>query len=197
MNCEGGKTMPRRMHSVLLTLWMFAIFSFVFGGRAAAQSGAAEITGTVADSTGAVVPKATVTITNEATGAKTVLTTTVAGLYYARLNPGAYRIEVEREGFRSLTVTNVPVEAGRSVRQDITLEVGTVRQAVQVSASAATAALDRDTSTVNIGIPEKVIATLPVATRRVFEELNVVPGVVWTSSGLGREGGTYRFTSLS
>src|SRR5437773_8527832 len=92
MNYEGGKAMPRRIHSVLVILVFAVILGFAFAGRVAAQSRAAEITGTVTDSSGAVVPGARVSLTNVATGARTDLTTTAAGLYYARLNPGTYRI---------------------------------------------------------------------------------------------------------
>src|SRR5207237_8395553 len=90
MNYEGGKAMPRRMHSVLVILVFAVILGFAFAGRGAAQSGGAEITGTVTDSSGAVVPGARVSLTNVATGARTDSTTT-AGRYYPRLNPG--RIE--------------------------------------------------------------------------------------------------------
>src|SRR5205814_1730626 len=100
MNYEGGKAMPRRIHSVLVILVFAVILGFAFAGRVAAQSRAAEITGTVTDSSGAVVPGARVSLTNVATGARTDLTTTAAGLYYARLNPGTYRIVVERQGFK-------------------------------------------------------------------------------------------------
>src|SRR5438552_776893 len=100
MNYEGGKAMPRRIHSVLVILVFAVILGFAFAGRVAAQSGAAEITGTVTDSSGVVVPGARVSLTNVATGARTDLTTTAAGLYYARLNPGTYKIVVERQGFK-------------------------------------------------------------------------------------------------
>jgi len=50
MNYEGGKAMPRRIHSVLVILVFAVILGFAFAGRVAAQSGAAEITGTVTDS---------------------------------------------------------------------------------------------------------------------------------------------------
>ena len=92
--------MPRRIHSVLVILVFAVVLGFAFAGRVGAQSRAAEITGTVTDSSGAVVPGARVSLTNVATGARTDLTTTAAGLYYARLNPGTYKIVVERQGFK-------------------------------------------------------------------------------------------------
>src|SRR5438552_19046922 len=78
-----------------------------------AQTGTSNITGTVRDTTGAVVPGATVTATNEATGVKSAQTTTDSGVYaFSALPVGNYTITVEKQGFKTLQKTNNALEVG-------------------------------------------------------------------------------------
>ncbi len=103
-----------------------------------AQSDTAQISGFVKDATGAVVPKASVTIKNEATGLERKTTTNESGYYVvANLPPGFYTVTVEATGFKKAVKTQNKLDANIATTVDVALEVGTVSQTVEVAASVA------------------------------------------------------------
>src|SRR5260370_40895984 len=84
----------------------------------------AELTGTVSDSSGAVVVVATITITNLATNAERSLQTNSSGVYDApSLPPGQYTVKVSMSGFRAVA-SNVGLRVAAVARQNFTLEGG-------------------------------------------------------------------------
>src|SRR5262245_13211001 len=92
-----------RMKRIYLSLLMVSAALWLTLGvvdRANAQAALAEISGSVSDPTGALVPGATVKVIQQTTNLTTILTTNQAGYYYARVNPGMYQIEVEARGFQ-------------------------------------------------------------------------------------------------
>lgn len=103
---------------------------------AAAQiGGSGSIQGTVLDDTGAVIPGATVTATNLATGVVTTRETSGAGVYaVSPLPPGEYRVEVRLDGFQPYVRQRVIVDALGVVGLNITLRIGDVTTEVVVSA---------------------------------------------------------------
>ena len=92
------------------------IVMITFASNANAQlSGKGAITGTVTDSTGAVIPNARVVATNGSTGIETQTKTTGAGAYnFANLDPGIYSVTVTAEGFQKLKQENIHVNAMES-----------------------------------------------------------------------------------
>jgi hypothetical protein len=113
---------------------------FVFGALCSAcvalsqVGGGGTIQGVVTDPSGAVVPAATVTATNVATGVKSVRETTAAGVYsVAPLQVGSYDVTVAVAGFQTVTHTNINVDALAVVGLDITLQVGDTATAVTVT----------------------------------------------------------------
>jgi len=93
------------------------------------------ITGTVTDASGAVVRKAKVTVTNEATNAVRNATSNDDGDYtLALLPPGRYRVSAESSGFRRSVLSNVTVDVDQTVRVDFALQVG---ERVQLACTAA------------------------------------------------------------
>ena len=112
--------------------------SLVAAPPARAQiGGSGSIQGTVLDNSGAVVPGATVTATNVATGVATTRVTTAAGVYsVSPLPPGEYQVEVRLEGFQPYVREPVLVDALAVVGLNVTLTVGGVAQEVTVSATA-------------------------------------------------------------
>src|SRR5271163_3675857 len=93
-----------------------------FTGRA--QSTTADITGTVTDNTGAILPHATVTLTNLGTKETRTAVSTDAGDYtFTLLNPGSYSLTVTEEGFKTLTIPQVTLAASDRAREDAKLEV--------------------------------------------------------------------------
>src|SRR5258706_7928661 len=106
--------------------------SFLF-----AQSERGTISGTIRDTTGAVIPGAKIVVTNSATGVVINLTSSEVGEYtIPNLQVGSFSVLVEKEGFKAARLTGLQVDAATNVRADITLEVGQSTQAVEVQASA-------------------------------------------------------------
>jgi len=90
-----------------------------------AQSERGTITGTVHDSSGAVVPGASVRITNDATNVTIATSSNVSGEFTAPdLATGKYNLRVEKQGFRAFLLTGITVDAASTVRADANLEVG-------------------------------------------------------------------------
>src|SRR6266576_1451183 len=123
--------MKRPSTRVMLLLCVFVVFS---GQSLYAQlADRAEITGIVTDASGAGVPDAKVTITNQDTGGKIVVGTNSAGNYSTPpLQLGTYTVDVEKEGFKHATHPGILLSGAQSFRQDVKLELGAVTQTVEV-----------------------------------------------------------------
>src|SRR5215467_11745367 len=94
------------------------------------------IQGTVTDQGGAVVPGAKVAVRNVDTNVELNLVTNASGFYLAsELVPGKYTVHVDAQGFSALEVTNIPVTAGQTTVQDLSLKVGAVSQRIGVTAA--------------------------------------------------------------
>jgi hypothetical protein len=142
------------------------------------------IRGVVLDATGSVVPEADVIATNIATGVSTRTITTGSGLYYApNLRAGAYRVEVQKAGFKKALRDNVVIPVGVIVGLDLPLEIGETSQTVQVTATAPL--LQSETATVSTSVNPKSYLDLPInarGSRSVESFNNMAPGVAGSSS---------------
>ncbi|MGA8043946.1 MAG: TonB-dependent receptor [Terracidiphilus sp.] len=97
----------------------------------------ATITGTVTDTTGAVVPNAALTLTNPATGqTRTGLSNEVGAYRFANLAIGSYTLKVTAAGFQTTTRTGIVVNVAQTVTADVSLTVGSQAQTVTVAADA-------------------------------------------------------------
>ncbi len=95
----------------------------------------AELSGTVTDPTGAVIPNAKVTISNVATGEARTVTSNGAGLFdFSGLNHGTYNMKVEAEGFNSFQRSNIVMNVAQTVQENAVLQVGAGTQTVTVEA---------------------------------------------------------------
>ena len=93
------------------------------------------IQGTITDSTGAAIPGAQVKVISPGTGlTRTVSTNDLGGYVASELPLGSYSITVEKDGFRSTTLTNIPVGVGSPARADVKLETGMVQEVIEVNA---------------------------------------------------------------
>src|SRR4051812_2911659 len=116
-----------------------ATWTVVFGlcasmsSAALAQTTTGSIVGTVADPSGAAVPGATVTITNELTGIAAIPTVTdSSGNYVATaLPPGRYSVTVERTGFKKAVSAGITLSVQDRIGANIVLEVGQVSETVE------------------------------------------------------------------
>ncbi len=126
-----------------------------------AQSGTSSaISGTVTDASGAVITNASVTATEVDTKATRVGQTDAGGHYlFSQVNPGTYRIVVRLAGFADAVSAPTPVGVGRNVALNITLQVNSTSQTVEVTAQQGLLALDNPNTTTTI--EAKTIENLP------------------------------------
>src|SRR5579863_8985739 len=132
----------------------FAILLFmsVFGvGMLLAQSERGTITGAVRDASGAVVPGASIQITNVATNVTTATTSNQTGEFAVPgVAAGKYNLRVEKQGFRTFVLAGITVDAATTVRTDANLELGESRQTVEVQAAAVQLQTQDATSTTSV-----------------------------------------------
>ncbi len=143
---------------------------------AQAQAIYGNIAGTVTDNTGAVVPNAAVTVTDEAKGTSTTVQSNASGEFTAQhLIPDQYTVQVTAPGFTSYQGQHIQVNADATPKVDVKLQVGASSQTVQVNASAVTA-LKTDNAEVSDTFSTRTVAGLPVANRN-FTSLELLqPG---------------------
>jgi Carboxypeptidase regulatory-like domain/TonB-dependent Receptor Plug Domain len=134
------------MQAVLLRgTFVLALLLSLFATRASAQFDTASVVGTVRDSSGAVVPEATVTLTNTATGVSFVKISNGEGNYeFVTVKPGIYLVTAEKTGFALALVENVEVQVAARMRVDLQMAVGQLTEKVVVTA--ASPLIETDTS---------------------------------------------------
>src|SRR5438445_2480587 len=147
-----------KRHVAAIVLAGLAALSAVPGH---AQVTTGTIVGTVKDSAGAVVPGATVTITETGKQTSSTYATDSEGTYTAPfLIPGTYEIAVDHQGFRKYLRRGVVLQVNQRARVDITLEVGTFAEATEVTALAP---LTRsDSAEMGEVIEERAVRELPL-----------------------------------
>jgi hypothetical protein len=146
--------------------------------------------GTVTDPTGAAIPSAPVTLTNELTGAITPTRSNPAGEFtFTFLPVGTYTISIEAQGFKSQRRTGLELVAGQSVRLTFALELGAVNESVTISAEAQL--LDTANSEQEQSLNTTQVRELPLAKRDWTGLLNLGTGMVTggaTSGGVALNG---------
>jgi hypothetical protein len=139
-------------------LWLSLML--VFAAQLAFAQSSGSISGTVQDSSGAVIPNATVTARNLATGVSTTSTTNESGFYLMQLPAGSYKVEAGSTGFQSLVHDKITVDALASVPLDMTLSVGS--ETTQVEVSVSTDTIQTDNTTLGSTLRNEVYAALPL-----------------------------------
>jgi hypothetical protein len=144
----------RNLGTLLVALCLFA-------GAASAQFETAEVLGTVKDSSGALLPKTAVTLTNENTGIEVKTVADDSGNYdFFNVKVGHYTITAELAGFNKFSTSGVVVNVEARQRVDIAMQVGVVSQSVEVTGAAE--ALQTDTSEHGQVINTQQIVELPL-----------------------------------
>jgi Carboxypeptidase regulatory-like domain len=151
--------------------------AFVSAVCALGQNVNGTIVGTVADSTSAAIPSATVTITDVSTNVSHSAQTDASGYYSVPdLAPGTYKVTAQKDGFSTSVNTGITLFADRTARADMTLSPGAVTQTVNVS-SAVIPELQTDTADTGRDIGTTPVEELPLSTGRNFQNLlSTVPG---------------------
>ena len=145
---------------------------------ARAQSGTSSLTGRVTDPQQAVLPGATVTLTNTATGTSRTSVTNESGLYaFSALPPGLYTLKVELSGFRTAEVDKLELRVDMQSRGDVQMALGGINETVAVQAESSIV----NTTDASMGhtLNEEAIRNLPVEARNIVQLLSLQPGVVF------------------
>src|SRR6267378_5078106 len=138
------------------------------------------ITGIVVDSTGASIPSAKVTATNQATGTVARTETTVDGYYKLPYLPaGKYNVTVEKDGFAVDRVTDVPVLVGQVATINVTLKPGTVHDEITIKGNAVL--IEQVGASLGYVTGTTQILELPT-NRSPYSLLNLSPGVIATGN---------------
>ena len=160
--------------------WLHAVvFTFLVlfcAPLASAQSTLGRLAGAVLDSSGGVLPGATITLTNEATNQVQTTTSNEVGAYvFPQVPVGSYKVEISLQGFKSTTFTKVAVTVGQEYSLTARLELGNVSESVTVEAGAA---LVQSTSPeVNATIVQNQVLDIPLANRDVTNLIKLQAGV--------------------
>jgi len=167
----------RILAAVLAVATMFCM-------RAYSQSSAADILGTVSDSSGATVANATVTLVNTDTNDRRTFQTDKSGAFdFPSLNPGHYSLTIEAQGFSTVKGNQIVVAAGDRRRVDTALSIGSVTQTLEVTGSSP--ALQTDSSALASTITEQSVQNLPLNGRNYISLTQLVPGATeGTPNGL-------------
>ena len=179
-------------------LWCFAAIVGLVFGLACTQAGAqftqGAIVGAVKDSAGAVVPQATVKLTNIDEGtARVTQSNEVGDFRFLDVKAGRYSLKVEAPGFKQWSLSGIRLAVRQELRLDASLTVGEVQQTVQVQGDAVSA-IQTDSPTISGTFTTDDADNLPVNTRASFSGtsaasiLGVLPGVQDDSSGISVQG---------
>src|SRR5882672_7315861 len=154
---------------------VFALLALTFSAFAQVQNG--QITGTVTDPSGAAIPNAKVTVTNAATGFSTSTASNSSGNYTVREVPvGTYKVSVEAAGFKTVSNTDVVVNAGTIAHVEVKMTMGQAREIVEVTGSVA--AVNTEDSKLATTVSGAQIANLPLNGRNVFDLMQMSTGAV-------------------
>ncbi|MBV8856613.1 MAG: TonB-dependent receptor [Acidobacteria bacterium] len=172
---------PKRL--LVLSLVLVSLAAHALG-----QGATGQITGTVADAAGAVVPGASVTVTNLATSLTREVTTGGEGEFAVPLlPPGQYKVEVAAKGFKRAVVTELTVNVTQTSTLNLTLDPSSVEETVLVTAEGTL--VQQESSQVGRVVESRAISTLPLPTRNFQQLLTLSPGTsasVSNNTELGR-----------
>jgi carboxypeptidase family protein len=155
---------------VVCVIWLSA-------GMATAQVSAGSIGGVVTDSAQAIVQRATVRLQNVATGVAREVPTNETGYYvFTNVLPAVYDITVTATGFKAAVQKELQVQVNQNLRVDVQLEVGEVRQSVEITATAQL--LESTNSKVGTVVETKQVTELPLNGRQFAQLILLTPGAL-------------------
>ena len=171
-NAKIEKSIRSNIHVMLACLCL--VLTLVSAVQAQKTSG--QITGTVLDQSGAALPDTTVTVTQVGTGLSREVKTNQDGNYSVPDLPvGVYRISAAHSGFKEGIVDSVTVNVSTTTRQDLTMEVGSIGEKVEIVAS--DLQVETETGTVGGVVNGEQVRELPLNGRSFVQLTQLQPGV--------------------
>lgn len=145
---------------------------------AKAQATAGTVLGTVTDTSGAVIPNASVVVSNTDTGIARKVETDPSGNYEVpNLLPGRYSIRVEKQGFQTAVVSDLTLQVNQSARYNIQMKVGQVTQQVNVTATGLTK-LETTGGSLGQVVDQQYVDNLPLNGRNYTQLLTIGAGTI-------------------
>ena len=173
--CLAAKCLSARR--ILLSALLEGVVCLVTLAPAVDAQGTAEIQGIVTDSTGAVIPGATVTATNIETNLQRTATTGSAGLYVIpNLPPGRYRVQVALSGFQTSLHENINLVVGQQLTLNTVLQLGEITE--QMTVTSAAPLVDISTAQVAGLVGERQVKDLPLNGRSFDNLITLNPATV-------------------
>jgi len=169
--------------------WKFCAVVLCFAGFSGAlfAQNSSSITGTVRDSTGAVIAGANVTVTNTETGVAQKVTSNSSGDYLvAGLPAGTYDLTVATTGFKTFQARKVTLQINQKARIDPDMQVGEITSEVQVEGTSV-AQVETQSSEMSGVVTTKEISQIVLNGRNFTQLVTLVPGV---SNQTGQDEGT-------
>jgi hypothetical protein len=186
-----------RFQRILIIVLGF-LLSIPFCELLSAQEITGSINGVVTDSSGALIPGVTVTVTHTGTNVKKNVVTGPSGTYRVPfLFFGTYRVTAEHEGFKTSQVDQVTLSTSEDIRIDFTLTIGEVTEVVDVSGTAI--ALKTEEASVATTIVKDQLTQLPLIGRQIIAATLLAPGAYFVNnnSKAQRDSGFVRRNGLS
>jgi hypothetical protein len=172
----------RRLQNLRTSWWQVVLVLLVLYAIPAHAQYRASLQGTVADSSGAVIPGAKLTLINQATNETIVRKSDDAGVFNFNALPAVrFTLTVERDGFKKKVLDDLHLIPEQPNALNIQLEVGAASETVTVNASQATA-LDAETASTSGTIGSSEINALPSSGRDVFMLVQLAPGIIGDNS---------------
>ncbi len=199
LNNAFGKLGPIGSLSTVLALLLGTISCaslFFLAPSVSAQKTSGTITGTLTDPSGAVVPGATVSLVNERTGAARETATNEEGSFsFPELDAGTYRINVNKAGFKKLSLRNVELHVADVTTLNLKMEMGAATETVMVEA--APVAVNTSTGEVSNIISGEQVRELPMNGRNFVQLTTLVPGAAVGESFDGKNKGLFAGVDIS
>ena len=172
------------------TEWFLVLLLFLAGGLRA-QNATGKIAGNVIDPTGAVIAGAKVTVTNVATQISKQTATDKDGFYQVSELPiGVYAVAAEAAGFAHVVVQpKNSLEINQTLRVDVQLEVGNVKDTITIEAAAS--AVETENSTMGATVDGNMVYELPLNGRNTLDLLSTEAGATAKNSDASRQAGSY------
>lgn len=171
---RGNRTKDSTFVHVIRNLTLGLLLSGVAGGSLWAQRSNATLSGTVTDSTGAVVPGAGIRATSVTTGASYKSVSDASGFYILNNLPAdEYRLQVRKSGFKTFVQSGIILRVAQPVTVNCTLTVGQVSQTVHVIAGAVQ--VNTVSSTISTHVTPEMAVQLPLNGRNVLQLMTVAP----------------------
>lgn len=159
--------------------FLLAVCLALFVPAAAAQTGTTSIRGTILDKSGAVIPGATVKLTDPELGVQRSTVSNSTGAYeFLSLQPGTYSLRVEAAGFRAYDQKGIQLLVDNPVTLNVTLQIGLTTETVEVSAAGET--INTTDASLGVAFGENQVKQLPMESRNVGDLLSLQAGVVYT-----------------